>query len=163
MFKIGHGYDLHKLVLNRPLILCGEKIPFEKGLIGHSDADVAVHALIDSLLGAACMHDIGYHFPDNDKKYKNISSLKLLEKVKNMLEKENFLISNIDITLVLQYPKIAPFTEKMRRNLAKTLNITQKKINIKATTEEHVGITGSGSCIACFCSSLIYSQNLNIR
>lgn len=156
MFRVGHGYDLHKLVLNRPFILCGEKIPFEKGLLGHSDADVATHALIDSLLGAAGMRDIGYHFPDTDEKYKNISSLKLLEIVKNMLEKENFSISNIDLTIVLQEPKIARFNEKMQQNLAKTLNLNPKQINIKATTEEGVGITGSCSCVACFCCSLLY-------
>lgn len=156
MFRIGHGYDLHKLVLNRPFILCGEKIPFEKGLLGHSDADVATHSLIDSLLGAAGMRDIGYHFPDTDEKYKNISSLILLEKVKAMLEKKNFSISNIDLTIVLQQPKISPFNEKMRQNLAKTLSLNPNQINIKATTEEKVGITGSSSCVACFCSSLIY-------
>ncbi len=156
MFRIGHGYDLHKLVLNRPFILCGEKIPFEKGLLGHSDADVATHALIDSLLGAAGMRDIGYHFPDNDTKYKNINSLILLGKVKNMLKKENFLISNIDLTIVLQKPKISSYIEKMRQNLAKTLDLKINQINIKATTEEGVGFTGSCSCVACFCSSLIY-------
>ncbi len=156
MFRIGHGYDLHKLVLNRPFILCGEKIPFEKGLLGHSDADVATHSLIDSLLGAAGMRDIGYHFPDTDDQYKNISSLILLEKVKAMLEKKNFSISNIDLTIVLQQPKISPFNEKMRQNLAKTLSLNPNQINIKATTEENVGITGSSSCVACFCSSLIY-------
>ena len=156
MFRIGHGYDLHKLVLNRPLILCGETIPFDKGLLGHSDADVATHALMDSLLGAAGLFDIGYHFKETDDQYKNIKSLILLEKVYNMLEEKRFKISNIDLTIVLEKPKLSPFNEKMKKNIADILKLKTNQINIKATTEEGCGLTGSSDCAAAFCNSLIY-------
>ena len=140
MFRIGHGYDMHKLSSNRNLILCGEKIPHEKGLLGHSDADVATHALIDALLGAAALGDIGQHFPDSDEQYKNISSLKLLEKVVSMLTVKRFCIINVDITIVAQLPKIDIYKEKMKINLQKILLIEKELINIKATTEEGCGI-----------------------
>ena len=159
MFRIGHGYDLHRLVLNRPLILCGEKIPFEKGLLGHSDADVATHALIDSLLGAAGLYDIGHHFPDSEEKYKNINSLKLLEKTISMLEKNKFKVSNVDLTIVLEQPHLSPFKDKMKKNLEAVLKIKNHQINIKATTEEGLGLTGYKQAIAAFCSSLIYENS----
>lgn len=159
MFRIGHGYDLHKLVLGRPLILCGEQIPFEKGLLGHSDADVATHALIDSLLGASGLGDIGTHFPDCDEKYKNINSLKLLKKAVLMVRKKNFEIVNIDLTIIAQHPKISPYVENMKNNISKILHIKQDAINIKATTEEGIGITTPNFSIACFCTCLIKQSN----
>ena len=159
MFRVGHGYDLHKLVLNRPLILCAERIPFEKGLLGHSDADVATHAIIDSLFGAAALYDIGHHFPDTEEKYKNISSLKLLNITADILKNHNFKISNIDLTIVAQAPKLSPYIDSMKNNIANTINLNINQINIKATTEEGVGLTGSKNAIAAFCCSLIYPTN----
>ena len=156
MFKIGHGYDVHKLVFGRDLILCGEKIPFPKGLLGHSDADVATHALIDSLLGAAGLGDIGTHFPDCDEQYKNVRSLNMLKKVVFMLYEKNFKISNVDLTIIAHLPKIAPYVSNMKKNIKSILKIDIDSINIKATTEEGIGITTPNFSIACFCSSLIY-------
>ena len=162
MFKIGHGYDVHKLVVGRDLILCGEKIPFPKGLLGHSDADVATHALIDSLLGAAGLGDIWTHFPDCDEKYKNIKSLKLLQNVFLMLKEKNFEISNVDLTIIAQLPKIAPYINNMKKNIKRILKIDLDSINIKATTEEGIGITTPNFSIACFCTSLINKVNLTV-
>lgn len=142
--RIGMGYDVHKLVENRDLILGGVKIPYEKGLLGHSDADVLLHAIMDSLLGAAALGDIGKHFPDTDPKYKGADSLKLLAFVYEILKEEGYKICNIDATIVAQNPKMAPHILKMRKNIAKTLNIDLDQINIKATTEEGLGFTGSG-------------------
>ena len=159
MFKIGHGYDLHKLVYKKPLILCGEKIPFFKGLLGHSDADVATHALIDSLLGAAGLGDIGQHFPDNDPQYKDICSLDLLSKVMQMILKDNLSICNIDITIIAQAPKLSPFMPKMKDNLKDILKIAPQKINIKATTEENLGVTKNNTAIACHSCCLLQENN----
>ena len=146
--RIGMGYDVHKLVENRDLILGGVKIPYEKGLLGHSDADVLLHAIMDSLLGAAALGDIGKHFPDTDPKYKGADSIKLLEFVGELLNKNNYKISNIDATIIAQRPKMAPHIPNMRENIAKALNIDLDQINVKATTEEGLGFTGSGEGIS---------------
>ena len=146
--KIGLGYDVHKLVYNRPLILGGVNIPFEKGLLGHSDADVLLHAIMDSLLGALCLGDIGKHFPDNDNKYKNISSLKLLSHVSDLIKEKGYTIGNIDSIIIAEKPKLSPYIQDMRVNVAKTLNVTTSVISVKATTEEGLGFTGKGEGIA---------------
>ena len=142
--RIGMGYDIHKLVEERNLILGGVKIPYELGLLGHSDADVLLHAIMDSLLGAASLGDIGKHFPDTDSKYKGISSIELLKHVGNLLTKHNYKIGNIDATIIAQKPKMAPHIPKMRENIASALNISIDQINVKATTEEGLGFTGEG-------------------
>ncbi|WP_294386916.1 2-C-methyl-D-erythritol 2,4-cyclodiphosphate synthase [uncultured Clostridium sp.] len=142
--RIGMGYDVHKLVEERNLILGGVKIPYELGLLGHSDADVLLHAIMDSLLGAASLGDIGKHFPDTDSKYKGISSIELLKHVGNLLTKHNYKIGNIDATIIAQKPKMAPHIPKMRENIASALNISIDQINVKATTEEGLGFTGEG-------------------
>lgn len=141
--RIGLGYDVHKLVENRDLILGGVSIPHEKGLLGHSDADVLVHAIMDSLLGAAALGDIGKHFPDTSSEFKNISSMYLLSKVNDIIKKNGYSIGNIDATIIAQKPKMAPYISTMRKNIAETLEIDINKINIKATTEEGLGFTGS--------------------
>ena len=146
--KIGLGYDVHKLVYNRPLILGGVNIPFEKGLLGHSDADVLLHAIMDSLLGALCLGDIGKHFPDNDNKYKNISSLILLSHVSALIKEKGYTIGNIDSIIISERPKLSPYIQDMRVNIAKILNVTPSVINVKATTEEGLGFTGKGEGIA---------------
>ena len=146
--RVGLGYDVHKLVEDRDLILGGVKIPYEKGLLGHSDADVLLHAIMDALLGAAALGDIGKHFPDSDPKYKGISSLKLLEHVGDLLEKNLYVIENIDATIIAQRPKMAPHIPQMRENIANTLGIDLEQINVKATTEEGLGFTGSGEGIS---------------
>ena len=146
--RIGMGYDVHKLVEERDLILGGVKIPYEKGLLGHSDADVLLHAIMDSLLGAASLGDIGKHFPDTDPKYKGADSIKLLEFVGELLYKNNYKISNIDATIIAQRPKMAPHIPTMRENIAKALKIDLDQINVKATTEEGLGFTGSGEGIS---------------
>lgn len=140
--RIGMGYDVHKLVENRDLIIGGVKIPHNLGLLGHSDADVLLHAICDSLLGAAALGDIGKHFPDTDNKYKNIDSLILLKNVGKLIEDEGYVIGNIDATIIAQKPKMAPHITEMRKNISSTLNISIDKINIKATTEEGLGFTG---------------------
>ena len=140
--RIGMGYDVHRLVENRKLIIGGVEIPYEKGLLGHSDADVLLHAVMDALLGAAALGDIGKHFPDTDPAYKGISSLKLLEHVGDLLEKEGYTVGNIDATIIAQKPKMAPHIPAMRANVARVLGIEENQINIKATTEEHLGFTG---------------------
>lgn len=142
------GYDVHKLTVERELILGGIKVPFDKGLLGHSDADVLLHALMDALLGAAALGDIGKHFPDTDPQYKGISSLVLLARVKKLLDDNLLLIGNIDATIIAQAPKLSPYIEKMRTNIADTLDIPISKVNIKATTEEGLGFTGSGEGIS---------------
>lgn len=141
--RVGLGYDVHKLVDGRPLILGGVEIPFELGLLGHSDADVLVHAVMDALLGAAGLGDIGKHFPDTDPKYKGISSILLLEHVRDLLEKQMYVINNIDATVIAQRPKLRPYMEEMEQNIAKALRIDIDQINLKATTEEGLGFTGS--------------------
>ncbi len=142
--RIGMGYDVHKLVKERDLILGGVKIPYELGLLGHSDADVLVHAIMDALLGASALGDIGKHFPDTDPKYKGISSIELLKHVGNLLIEHNYKIGNIDATIIAQKPKMAPHISTMRENIASALNISLDQINVKATTEEGLGFTGEG-------------------
>ena len=146
--RIGMGYDVHKLVEGRKLILGGVEIPYEKGLLGHSDADVLLHAIMDALLGAAALGDIGKHFPDTDPAYKGISSIRLLEHVADLLEEHQFLIENIDATIIAQRPKMRPYIDTMRENIAKALKIESDQINVKATTEEGLGFTGSGEGIS---------------
>lgn len=140
--RIGMGYDVHRLVENRDLILGGVKIPFEKGLLGHSDADVLIHAIMDSLLGAAALGDIGKHFPDTNLKFKGASSLILLEEVYTIINK-NFTIGNIDATIIAQKPKMSPHIDTMKKNICSILNIKENQLNIKATTEEGLGFTGA--------------------
>ena len=145
---IGTGYDVHRLVEDRALIIGGVVIPYEKGLLGHSDADVLLHAIMDALLGAAALGDIGKHFPDSNEKYKGISSLELLKEVKKLLDEELFLVENIDATIIAQRPKMAPYLQEMRANIAEVLQIDISQVNVKATTEEGLGFTGSGEGIA---------------
>ncbi len=140
--RIGMGYDVHKLTEGRKLILGGVEIPHSLGLLGHSDADVLLHAIMDALLGAAALGDIGKHFPDTDEKYRGISSLKLLEHVGDLLEQEHYIIENIDATVIAQKPKLRPYIEQMEQNIADTLHIAKNQVNVKATTEEHLGFTG---------------------
>lgn len=147
-FRVGHGYDVHKLVEGRAFILGGVDIPFEKGLLGHSDADVLVHAIMDALLGGAALGDIGRHFPDSSDEFRGISSLKLLSKVKELLENEGFSVVNIDATIVLQKPKIASYIAEMETNISKTLGLDEGRVNVKATTEEHLGFTGRGEGVS---------------
>lgn len=146
--RIGLGYDVHKLVSERKLILGGIEINYTKGLLGHSDADVLLHAIMDSLLGAAALGDIGIHFPDNNDKYKDISSLSLLKEVGNLIQTSGYKIGNIDATIIAQKPKMSPYILEMRKNIANTLDISLDKINVKATTEEGLGFTGSGDGIS---------------
>ncbi len=142
--RIGSGYDVHKLVEDRELILGGVKVPYEKGLLGHSDADVLVHAIMDALLGAAALGDIGRHFPDTDPAYKGASSIELLKKVKLLIEDKLYLIENIDATVIAQKPKLAPYIPQIRKNIADALELEEDRVNIKATTEEGLGFTGEG-------------------
>ena len=142
------GYDVHKLVEGRELILGGVNIPYEKGLLGHSDADVLLHAIMDALLGAAALGDIGKHFPDTDQKYKGISSIKLLQHVGKLLDENLYIIENIDATIIAQKPKMRPYIEKMQKNIAKALNLEVDQVNVKATTEEGLGFTGTGEGIS---------------
>ncbi len=146
--RVGMGYDVHRLVEGRDLIMGGVKIPYEKGLLGHSDADVLLHAISDALLGAAALGDIGKHFPDTDPAYKGISSLLLLEKVGDLLEEKGYLIENIDATIIAQAPKMRPHIDAMRENIAGALHISVEQVNVKATTEEGLGFTGSGEGIS---------------
>ena len=146
--RVGMGYDVHRLVENRDLILGGVKIDYELGLLGHSDADVLLHAIMDALLGAAALGDIGKHFPDTDEKYKGISSIKLMEHVRELLEENFYVIENIDATIIAQKPKMLPHIPKMRENIANALKIDINRINVKATTEEGLGFTGELSGIA---------------
>lgn len=146
--RIGLGYDVHKLVEGRKLIIGGVDVPHEKGLLGHSDADVLVHAVMDSILGALALGDIGKHFPDNDEKYRGADSIKLLEFVYNLIREKKYIIGNIDCTIIAQSPKMAPHIENMRKNIAKALNTDIENINVKATTEEGLGFTGAKEGIA---------------
>ena len=141
--RVGLGYDVHKLVDGRKLIIGGVDIPHEKGLLGHSDADVLVHAVMDSILGALALGDIGKHFPDTDEKYKGADSIKLLEFVYNLIDEKGYAIGNIDCTIIAQSPKMAPHISNMRENMAKALNTSTDNINVKATTEEGLGFTGA--------------------
>ena len=147
-FRVGTGYDVHALVENRPLILAGVQIPYEKGLLGHSDADVALHALMDALLGAAGMGDIGKHFPDTDVKYEGADSRRLLRIVVEMLHTDGWQVNNADVTIIAQRPKLAPYISTMRELVAKDLGIMEDAVNIKATTTEKLGFTGRGEGIA---------------
>ena len=146
--RIGHGYDVHKLVECRRLVLGGVDIPYEKGLLGHSDADVLLHAISDSLLGAVALGDIGKHFPDTDETYKNADSLVLLTKVNEIIKSAGYCISNVDATVIAQAPKLAPHIEQMRKNIAKALSTSIENVSVKATTEEHLGFTGRGEGIS---------------
>lgn len=150
MTRFGMGYDVHQLVENRKLIIGGVDIPYEKGLLGHSDADVLLHAISDALLGAAALGDIGKHFPDTDPRYKGADSLKLLEEVGNLLAEKGYVVGNVDATIVAQKPKMLPHIPQMRENIAKVLCVDIDQINVKATTEEHLGFTGSGQGISSY-------------
>lgn len=141
--RVGMGYDVHKLVEGRDLILGGVKVPHTLGLLGHSDADVLLHAIMDALLGAAALGDIGKHFPDTDESYKGISSMKLLEHVEALVSEKGYIVGNIDATIIAQKPKLRPFIEEMEENVARVLKISKEQINIKATTEEGLGFTGT--------------------
>ena len=156
--RIGSGYDVHKLIEDRDLILGGVKIPFEKGLLGHSDADVLVHAVMDALLGAAALGDIGKHFPDTDAAYAGISSIELLKKVKILLEEKLYVIENIDATITAQRPKLLPYIPKMVKNMAAALAVEEDRVNVKATTEEGLGFTGEGLGIAASAVCLLESM-----
>ncbi len=153
--KVGFGYDVHRLKIGEALILGGEKIVYEKGLVGHSDADVVIHAVMDALLGASGQGDIGVHFPDSDPGFKDISSLYLLEKVKKLLDKKRFTVSNIDLTVVIEKPKLSVYYDKMKKNIAVVLKIPKDNINIKATTNEGIGFIGQEEGIATFCVALL--------
>lgn len=146
--RVGMGYDVHKLVEGRKLIMGGVDIPYEKGLLGHSDADVLLHAIMDALLGAAALGDIGKHFPDTDDRYKGISSIELLKHVGKLLDENNYIIENIDATIIAQRPKMRPYIDEMRSNIANALGIDAGQVNVKATTEEGLGFTGSGEGIS---------------
>lgn len=146
--RIGMGYDVHRLAEDRDLIIGGEKIEYEYGLLGHSDADVLLHAIMDALLGAAALGDIGTHFPDTDERYRGISSVRLLAYVDQLLEENGYSVGNIDATIIAQRPKMAPYIPKIRENVANTLGLELNQVNIKATTEEGLGFTGSGDGIS---------------
>ena len=153
--RIGHGYDVHKLVPCRDLILGGVKIQYELGLLGHSDADVLLHAVSDALLGAAGLGDIGKHFPDADPQYKGADSLELLRCVAEKVAAEGYRVSNVDVTMIAQAPKLRPHIPQMERNIARALNIEPGRVNVKATTEEHLGFTGAGLGMACHAVCLL--------
>jgi 2-C-methyl-D-erythritol 2,4-cyclodiphosphate synthase len=155
-FRIGHGYDIHRLIESRRLVLGGVEIEFEKGLDGHSDADVICHAVMDSLLGAAALGDIGGHFPNNDPAYKNADSLKLLSHVKDLISDTHYSIGNIDITVIAEKPRLAPYIPEMISNISRDLGISATDVSIKATTNESLGFIGRGEGIAAFCVALLY-------
>jgi 2-C-methyl-D-erythritol 2,4-cyclodiphosphate synthase len=157
-FRVGHGYDVHKLVTGRKLILGGVEIPHETGLLGHSDADVLLHAIMDALLGAAALGDIGKHFPDTSEEYKGISSLHLLTRVADLIKKKGFSVLNIDATIVMQRPKIATFIPKMVSNIAFAIGIAEDCINVKATTEEHLGFTGREEGVSAHCVAMLVGR-----
>jgi len=160
--RIGSGYDVHRLIEERDLILGGVKVPYEKGLLGHSDADVLLHAIMDALLGAAALGDIGKHFPDTDEAYKGISSIELLRQVKALIEDKLYIIENIDATIIAQKPKLASYIPDMKKNIAEALGIEEDRVNVKATTEEGLGFTGAELGIAanavCLLESMINYQ-----
>ena len=159
MIRIGHGYDVHRLAPNRKLIIGGVEIPHDKGLDGHSDADVLVHAIMDSMLGALALGDIGKHFPDNDPEYKGADSIKLLEKVNEIINKEGFYVVNIDSTILAQAPKLAPYIDDMRKKIADTLKTDISNVSVKATTEEKLGFTGEKLGIAAHSVCLLEKNN----
>ncbi len=153
--RIGHGYDVHRLVGNRDLIIGGVKIPYEKGLLGHSDADVLVHAILDAILGALGEGDIGKHFPDTDDHYNGINSMLLAENIASLLVSKGYTLGNIDATVVAQRPKLSPYIDEMRAKIAKVFDVTPDRVNVKATTEEKLGFTGSGEGISAHAVCLI--------
>lgn len=153
--RIGHGYDVHRLTEGRDLVLGGVHIPYERGLLGHSDADVVLHALMDALLGAAALGDIGRLFPDSDPALEGIDSRKLLRQVAARLDEAGYMVGNVDVTLVAQRPKVAPYIQRMRDNIAADLGIGAEQVNVKATTEEHLGFTGSGEGMAAHAVALL--------
>ncbi len=153
--RIGHGYDVHRLVEGRDLILGGVKIPHALGLLGHSDADVLTHAVMDALLGACAMGDIGKLFPDTDEAYRGISSLRLLAEVRDRIREAGYSVENIDVTVIAQRPKLAPYIPEMRKTLCSVLALPEDRVSIKATTEERLGFTGRGEGIACHCVCLL--------
>ena len=157
--RVGMGYDVHKLVKDRKLIMGGVEIPYELGLLGHSDADVLLHAIMDALLGAAALGDIGKHFPDTDDRYKGISSIKLLEEVGKKIDEANYIIENIDATIIAQKPKMRPYIDDMRKNIADALSVDISQVNIKATTEEKLGFTGEGLGISAQAVCLLETVN----
>lgn len=157
--RIGQGYDVHRLAVGRPLVLGGVTIPWEKGLLGHSDADVLLHALMDALLGAAALGDIGGLFPDTDERYRGADSRMLLRRVREELAGHRFAIGNVDATLVAQKPKIAPYIQQMRQNIAQDLEISVDQVSVKATTEERLGFTGDGSGMAAQAVALVFQNN----
>lgn len=156
--RIGYGYDVHRLVEGRNLILAGVEVPFEKGLLGHSDADVMLHALMDALLGAAALGNIGHLFPDSDQRYRGIDSRKLLRRVAVLLEQEGYAVGNVDLTLVAQRPKIAPYIDDMRTNIAADLGVSITRVSVKATTEEGLGFTGTGEGMAAHAVALLVGR-----
>lgn len=155
--RIGQGYDVHRLVEGRKLIIGGVDIPYEKGLLGHSDADVLLHAVMDALLGAAALGDIGQHFPDSDERYKGISSIALLKEVGKILQENGYMIENIDSTVIAQRPKLLPYRPQMAENIAAALGIEKEQVSVKATTEEGLGFTGSGEGISAQAIALLSS------
>ena len=159
MLRIGHGYDVHAFADNRKCILGGVDVPCEKGLLGHSDADVLLHAISDSLLGAAALGDIGKHFPDTDPRYKGADSLILLENVCNLVKSKGYTVNNIDATVIAQMPKLAPFIDEMRSNIAKALGVDVDAVSVNATTEEKLGFTGRKEGISAHCVCLIAKNN----
>ena len=160
--RIGHGYDVHRLVPERELVLGGVHIPYELGLLGHSDADVLLHAVMDALLGAAGLRDIGYHFPDTDPRYKGADSMELLRRVGEMLRQAGFRVGNIDVTMIAQKPKLKDYIPQMARNIAAALDTDVSRVNVKATTEEHLGFTGAGEGMSCHAVCLLTEETTRI-
>lgn len=158
MIRVGNGFDVHRFAENRELWLCGVKVPYEFGLLGHSDADVALHALCDALLGAAALRDIGYHFPDTDDAYKGADSRRLLRRVVELLEEKGYGVGNVDVTIIAQAPKLLPFIELMRETVAADLGVDVDCVSVKATTTERLGFTGRKEGIAAQASALIYRR-----
>lgn len=158
MIRVGHGFDVHKLTEGRKLILCGVEIPYEKGLLGHSDADVALHALMDAILGAAALGDIGTHFPDTDDEFKGADSQELLERVMVLVEDVGYILGNADITILAQAPKLAPYIDQMRENISTVCGVDSSEINVKATTTEHLGFEGRGEGISAHAVVLLYKN-----
>ena len=157
--RIGHGYDVHRLVEGRKLILGGVEIPCELGLDGHSDADVLLHAVMDALLGAAALRDIGYHFPDTDMAYKGADSRVLLRAVAEKIAEAGYRVGNVDVTMIAQRPKLKDYIPQMRKNIADTLGVAEQQVNVKATTEEHLGFTGDGSGMSCHAVCIWVTDN----
>lgn len=158
MFRIGHGYDVHKLVEGRKLILGGADVPYEYGLLGHSDADVLVHAVCDAILGSVALGDIGKHFPDNDPSYEGANSILLLKKCVELLRKQGYAVGNIDATVIAQRPKLAPYVDEMRKNIADACDVKNDAVSVKATTEEGLGFTGEKLGISAHAVVLVYKR-----